>query len=187
MLIKKLKDIANISTGYTFRSKIEPNDDGNYFVIQSRDLTDSFVLSDEGLIKTLVKSVSQASLVKNDDIILSSRGKYKAAILTVNQPTVASSSVFLIRIKDKKEILPEYLGIYLNSYQAQLQLEKLTTNSYIKSLPKSNLKELKIKIPDLRKQEQIISLYQNISQQKELLGQKIDLLSSISQNSFLYI
>lgn len=181
----KLSEIANIVTGYTFRSALVPDVNGNYQVIQAKDIGAGFVFEDENLTKIMADKLPENSMVQNGDVVLSSRGRYRAAVVKVKAPTIASSSVFVLRV-NKKIVSPEYLSIFLNSPSGQSQLEKLSSGNYIKSIPKSNLGNLVIDVPSTEKQTKVSRLYKNITRQQELLDKKISILSTISESSLLH-
>lgn len=182
----KLSEITEISTGYTFRSAIKPSIHGNFGVIQAKDVTNDLEITRDNLIKTNLDNVSLNAIVKNNDVILTSRGRFKAAVVNSHEPMIASSSVFIIRVKIQ-EIDPRYLAIYLNSFQGQVQISKLISGSYIKSIPKFNLSNLNIPAPSVLEQKNIIKLFQNINHQQKLLKRKIEIISNISQNSLIKI
>ena len=57
------------------------------------------------------------------------------------------ASGFLINIKTKKEINPYYIVSYLNSEYGQMQLERISSGSILKSIRSSDLKKIKIILP----------------------------------------
>lgn len=182
----KLSEIANIVTGYTFRSAIVPDINGNYQVIQAKDVGVGLVFGGDNLTKIMADKLPENTMIQNGDVVLSSRGRYRAAVVKVKVPTIASSSVFVLRV-NKNLVSPEYLSIFLNSPSGQSQLEKLSSGNYIKSIPKSNLVNLVIDIPSTEKQKKVSRLYENITRQQELLDKKISLLSTLSESSLLHV
>lgn len=182
----RLSQIAEIITGYTFRSAISDTSDGNYKVIQAKDISDEIEINDSNLTKINLEKFNTSALTKRDDILLTSRGRYQAAVITSSTPIIASSSVFIIRVNEQI-VNPYFLAIFINSPIAQVQLEKLTSGNYIKSIPKFNLKNLIVQIPLLAVQEKIVNLNKNIKHQQSLLKRKIDLFSNLSDNSLIKI
>jgi len=182
----KLSEIANIVTGYTFRSAIIPDIKGNYHVIQAKDVGVGMVFGGDNLTKIMADKLPESTMVQSGDVVLSSRGRYRAAVVKVATPTIASSSVFVLRVK-KDLVRPEYLSIFLNSPSGQAQLEKLSSGNYIKSIPKSSLGNLIIDTPPQEKQIKVSQLYESIVKQQELLNKKISILSTISESSLLHV
>jgi restriction endonuclease S subunit len=186
MLNKKLSDIVEIITGYSFRTAIENSKNGKYRVIQAKDISDGLEIDDSNLMKVNLEKFNTNALTKKNDILLTSRGRYQSAIFTSSNSVIASSSVFIIRVINQN-VDPHYLSIFLNSRHGQIQLEKLTSGNYIKSIPKANLGNLIIQVPTLSLQTKIVSLSKNIINQQKLLKRKIDLISNISENSLIKI
>lgn len=182
----ELNQIAEIITGYTFRTAIENSIDGNYKVIQAKDVSDDLEVDDSNLTKINLEKFNTNALTKKNDILLTSRGRYQAAIFTSSNQTIASSSIFIIRVTNQK-INPHYLAIFLNSRHGQIQLEKNTSGNYIKSIPKFNLENLIIQVPSINEQIKIINLYKNIKNQQRLLKRKMEIISNISENSLIKI
>ncbi len=182
----KLNEIANIVTGYTFRSAIIPDISGNYQVIQAKDVGVGLVFGGDNLTKIMADKLPESTMVQSGDVVLSSRGRYRAAVVKVVSPTIASSSVFVLRV-NKDLVSPEYLSIFLNSPSGQAQLEKLSSGNYIKSIPKSSLGNLVIDTPPQEKQVKVSRLYESIVKQQELLNKKISILSTISESSLLHV
>jgi len=186
MTSHKLGDLAEIISGFTFRSAIEAVSWGNYRVVQSKDITGNLEISGNDLAKIDIKKNNPSAVIGDNDVVLASRGKYKAAIINSSEPVIASSSVFIIR-PFKKSIKSSFLALYLNSPSGQSQLEKLSSGNYIKSVPKFNLIKLEIPIPEIDVQEKIIDLYSNINNQRKLLNRKIKIISNISSVSLINI
>jgi len=182
----KLSEITEIITGYTFRSAIEPSIHGNYRVIQAKDITNDLEITGDNLTKTNLDKASINTIINNNDVILTSRGRFKAAVVNSHEPMIASSSVYILRVKNQ-EIDAHYLAIYLNSFQGQTQISKLISGNYIKSIPKFNLTSLNIPVPSVLEQKNIVKLCQNINHQQKLLKRKIEVISNISQNSLIKI
>ena len=58
-MIRKLKDISEISTGVTFRARLEQAADGNVSVIQMKDLGDDNTVRLTDLTKSKIESPKQ--------------------------------------------------------------------------------------------------------------------------------
>lgn len=177
----KLTEIAEIISGYTFRSAIKNADFGNYKVIQAQDIANDLEVNPANLSKTNLEKFNANALIKKNDIILTSKGRHKAAIVTSLEPMIASSSVFIVRIKDQK-VDPYYLAIFLNSLQGQAALEKVTSGNYIKFISKAHLQNLVVQVPTLAEQKKITNLNRNVNQQQYLLKKKAKILNNIFEN-----
>ncbi len=175
---QKLKNIAHISMGYSFRQKIEHQDDGNLWVITAKDIKDKFYLYSQDLLK-INHTLKNQQLIKKGDVLLSSRGKFKAATLMVEQKMIAASSVYVFKV-DKQIILSEFLVIWLNSNLGQVQINKNTTGATVKTITKGELENIKIRVPSLEKQQLLVDLYET----KEKLNNKLKIKAEKVENIF---
>jgi restriction endonuclease S subunit len=179
---QRIKNISDVFTGYTFRTALKDDKNGTMAVIQARDVfSDNLYIDYPSLTKIDFQTTRSNSLVKKNDVLISARGNFKASVFTEdNKNIIASSSSYIIRLKDKK-ILAEYLAIYLNSIIGQKEISKNLSGGTIKTILRKNLEEIEIKIFDLKKQKQIINLYQANKKIQNLLSRKKEILDSISE------
>lgn len=170
--MKHLSEIADIRSGYTFRSSLSDFAHGDTNVIQAKDITKL-----ESAIFPRVHMAKAERCLRYGDVLLSVKGGFKAEVFYLKKQSVASSSIIVIR--PHKGILPEYLSLYLNSISGQNTLKNIATGAAIKTLTISELSNLIIPIPPDTKQRQLIDISQNIKRQQELIARKNKLLNSI--------
>lgn len=83
----------------------------------------------------------------------------KTALFDINGEYFCSNHITRIFV-NKKKILPEFLWIVLNSYQRQNIFYKICTNWNNQSgINNQVLKDLRIPVPDLNKQHQIVDIF----------------------------
>ena len=125
----KLKDIALVQMGLSFRSRIEPDVDGDVAVIQMRDLTED-KLNYGNLMTININDINERHLVKYKDLVFRSRGKTTTATIIDKEPgrTVVSAPLFLIRTTSQK-VLPEYLYWFINQSSSQAFLHSRATGN----------------------------------------------------------
>ncbi|MCS2900563.1 restriction endonuclease subunit S [Bacteroides thetaiotaomicron] len=112
--------------------------------------------------------------LKEGDLLFSAKGANNFCTIfhTQKYNAVASSSFLIIRIRDKKRILPDYLCWFFNR---QTTLQYLTSNAKGTSIPsisKSTVEELNIPILPVDKQEKIIAIAK-LQKTEERLYKKI--------------
>jgi len=188
----KLGDIASTIAGFAFRGAITPDTNGDVLVFQAKDLArGAFVTDVHGLTPISSTLAGRAEYLKNNDVLLIARGMKAGAFRSTvfksgASNVIASASVHIIRVSSS-DVLPEYLSHYLNSKDGQDALSQIVTGSYIGALPRRSLEQLKIPIPDLRKQKTIVDLYQNMQMQQKILDRKNELKQQIIEATFTNI
>lgn len=188
--LKKLSQIAEINSGHSFRSAINDEEEGDLYIIQAKNIKKNGKISDlKGLLKINSEELSTDLRLRHNDILLVARGygqgSYRSAIYEdLGIPAVATSSVYVIRVNDPI-ILPEYLVFYLNSKKGQLEIQKiLTGGSLVKMLLVKDLVNLKIPIPAIKKQRNIVNLSKNFYQYEKLVKRKKELMKQIIETQY---
>lgn len=181
MQTKKLKEITEIISGYTFRTAVKNSPKGNTFVLFAKDIALDGTINTFELTSSNLPLLKTSSFTLNKDIILSSRGSFRAGILHDNRKNIiAASSVYILRIKTSK-ILPEFILTLLNSKIGQNSLQKIVTGTTIKTILKKDLEELEIPIPKIQDQQTIIQIEKNWKNRENLLNKKISINQKISE------
>lgn len=164
----KLKDFAEILSGYPFRSRIEYTPDGDVSVIQIGDLD---MLVHEKLMRVRGIVPKHHYFVRQGDVLLVARGiQHRAVWISRHLPkTIAVSNFFIIRTY-QEEVLPAYLAWYLNSKPAQYFLQRHRMGSNILSLQKRDLEYLEVSVPPVGIQERIGHVYSLMLREKVLVA-----------------
>ena len=118
--------------------------------------------------------------IEVDDILFNNTNSQelvgKTAILKENKELTFSNHITIIRVR-KEAILPDYLWIILNMYQRNRIFYSICTNWNNQSgIGLEVLKKLKIPLPPLEIQQQIVDLYEKAyteKQQKEAEAQRL--------------
>lgn len=178
---KILKNLITIISGYTFRIALQQDDVGNVFVLQTKNIKDNDINIDKNdLIKIFSKTTDANYFVKKNDVVISSRGNFKAGFINFEDKTIASSSLYILRINNIDEILPEYLVVYLNSDFFQKLIKEASTGGVINTILKKDLENLEIILPNIKTQKDIINIYKNNQKYKNLLNKKIEIFNKTS-------
>ncbi len=186
---KKLREIAEISSGYAFRGSIENDPIGDILVLQAKNISANQNLADTSeLVPISEKTLRAPYFLERNDIVLVSRGagagSFRAAMFVSNASNVMpSSSLYVIRVKDVT-VLPKYLCFYLNSPEGQKELSLIVTGATIQSILVSNLQNLQIPIPPAQTQKSIIALHENIFSQERILKRKQEIQRTIVNSTF---
>ena len=166
----KLKDIALVQMGLSFRSRIEPDADGNVAVIQMRDLTEDNKLDCRNLTTVNINDLNDHHLVKCKDLVFRSRGKTTTAAIIDQEPgrAVVAAPLFIIRAISEK-LLPEYLYWFINLSSSQAFLHSRATGTAMTVIGKSAIDALEIPLPNRETQERIVALADLLNKEQRLM------------------
>ena len=123
-------------------------------------------------------SMFQNHLSENDNMrTLSDQNKINDTEKKTNQPAVASTSFFVIRMQQdfSNKILPEFLVWLINHPTTQKLLKGKAIGSSIVSISKTVLEELEISIPNIETQKVILKIT-NLRNTEIKLKKQIDSL-----------
>lgn len=117
-------------------------------------------------------NITDKHLLRHGDVLFAAKGtkNFAAWYESKNQPAVASTSFFVIRLTEKN-ILPEFLVWFINHPTTQKFLKGKAIGTSIVSISKSVLEELEISIPDLQTQKAILQITQLRNTEKILMRQ----------------
>lgn len=183
-----LKEIADIRTGYSFRTKIQPDFTGNTLVVQLKELSEKNTIDVSTAVKIDMSDISENYLLQKGDLVFRSRGMDStAAIMNMDADNVILSAPFQrIRISRPLEIISEYLLWYINSKEAQTYFTANKTGTSVSMISTAVLAELPVVVPSLEIQKQIIEIntlaLKEIELQEELIKKKKLLTETVLLN-----
>lgn len=175
---QEIKNIADIISGYSFRASVSDYPLGDTFLLQSGNIQEDMTLELKKDFKLDFKELKTKAFTKRNDILLGSKGNPSVGYVETDDKILVSSSIYILRVNDQT-VLPKYLAVYLDSTKGRKELNKITLGGYIKGISKTNLEELKIPIPSVEIQKNVISLYENIAKQKGFLERKTKINNEI--------
>jgi len=163
-----LNHITTIQTGIFAK----PVQKGEIVYLQLKYFDENGNLTDILYPDLNTNSKTDRHLLKKGDVLFAAKGTKNFAAWYENDeiPAVASTSFFVIRLKEKN-ILPGYLTWFLNHPGTQLLLKAQATGTSIASISKTVLSELEIPIPAIRKQQLILNIYKLKNKEKKLKQQ----------------
>ena len=163
-----LQQLAEIRGGYSFRTGIVHDLNGDVGVLQIKDITGGVAFHEDALPRANLASLGSTPLLKSGDIVLPARGEhYDAQVLNPKGPLIASSQLFVLQTSSA-HVLQDYLGWYLNQTDARNFILKNRVGSSIPMLNITTLGELPVPVPDLDTQRRIVAL-QNLWQRERSL------------------
>lgn len=191
----KLKEIADISTGFSFRSKIKHNPEGDTKVIQMSDVDKYRGITIEKLqwISDFDPRSERYFLDAGDVIMVSKGYNMNAFVVPQGLGKVVTVNSFLVMKPKNILVLPEYLAWLLNSKRTQHFFKAMAAGTNVPNLSIQALETLDVHLPPMEEQHNIaeldilkrreVYLHHEIATKKELLvdellQRKADKLSS---------
>lgn len=165
---KRLKDIADFRAGYLFRGKVSPDPKGTVYVVQIKDVDAERRINVAGLDRVTIDK-PEHHLVQPGDVLFLSRGHrlYGTVIPQVKPITIATGYFFILRPK-AATMLPEYLAWSLNQPDFQESLKPFHRGSHTPMVSRADVEDLKIQVPSLEVQRQVLSLNEMLDRERRL-------------------
>ena len=160
-----IKDITHIQTGLFAK----PSGIGELVYLQSKHFDEYGQIHAVLHPDLIAEGVSEKHLLKEGDVLFAAKGTKNFAAVFENhqEPSVASTSFFVIRPTDKK-LLPQYLAWVLNSHSTQTLLKGQAIGTSIPSISKQVLENLEITVPGIEIQQAILQITKLRNQEKSL-------------------
>lgn len=177
-----IKDITHIQTGLFAK----PSGIGELVYLQSKHFDEYGQLHAVLHPDLVADGISEKHLLKDGDVLFAAKGtkNFAAVFENHNEPSVASTSFFVIRPTDKK-LLPQYLAWVLNSHSTQTLLKGQAIGTSIPSISKQVLENLEIAVPSIETQKAILQITELRNKEKSL-KQEIEVLRDKFLNQQLF-
>ncbi len=156
----KIKKVATVQMGYSFRSRLEAVDGGGVSVIQMKDLLDDNTVDCNGLMKIDMEAVKEHHLARKGDLVFRSRGHTATSAVLLDDPgkAVVAAPLLRIRVTKPDKVLPEYLNWYISQRDAQIFLTSRAKGTVQKMISKQAIEDLEVALPSLEKQKAIVEV-----------------------------
>lgn len=160
-----IKDITHIQTGLFAK----PVGIGELVYLQSKHFDEYGQLHSVLHPDLVAEGISERHLLKDGDVLFAAKGtkNFAAVFENHNEPSVASTSFFVIRPTDNK-LLPQYLAWILNSQATQTLLKGQAIGTSIPSISKQVLENLEIAVPSTEAQKAILQITKLRNKEKSL-------------------
>lgn len=167
-----IKNITNIQTGLFAKPSVV----GEVVYLQSKHFDEYGQLLSTLQPDLMAKGISEKHLLKDGDVLFAAKGtkNFAAVFENHNEPSVASTSFFVLRPTDKK-VLPDYLAWFLNSHSTQTLLKSQAIGTSIPSISKQVLENLEIAVPSIEIQKAILQITK-LRKKEKALKQQIETL-----------
>jgi restriction endonuclease S subunit len=165
--------LDSISSGFSFRTKIENDANGDLLVIQMKDLVDGYTAIGSNLTKVSSELVGRNYNLEKGDVLFIAKGSNNYSLeFNLNLHNVIASSAFFVLRPDTAAILPGYLAWYLNQTDAQRYMKQNTAGTYIPNINIGTVENMSIEIPSMEIQRKIVAIDQ-LGRRERLLYEEI--------------
>jgi len=167
----KIKKLATVQMGYSFRSRLEVSEGGGVAVIQMKDLLDDNTVGCDDLVRINMEAMKEHHLAHRGDLVFRSRGHVTTAAVLLEDPgkAVVAAPLLRIRVTKPDTILPEYLNWYISQRDAQIFLTSRAKGTVQKMISKQAIEDLEVALPSLEKQKNIVDLATLSAREQTLL------------------
>jgi len=170
-----LRYSAAIQTGLFAK----PIAEGDIVYLQAKDFDENGNLRSSLHPEIKADYITDKHLLRSGDILFAAKGtkNFAAVFENHNEPAVASTSFFVIRLT-QKNILPHFLVWFLNHPSTQKLLKGQAIGTSIVSISKAVLEQIEVPVPDIKTQRAILQIAQlrieerKLKQQVEVLREK---------------
>lgn len=173
-----LGQVADIRSGYVFRSGMEHDPDGNVRVVGMKDLRIDADVDWRDVTRIHSKLDLTDYLLRNEDILFTVRGTrfYGVFVNGIDGQTIASHHLFHIRVRDRDIVRPAFLAWWMNRAEAQrYYAEHAMGQTALRGLRRPDMMNLPLHLPAMVKQDEIIRIV-------DCLRQEIGLFEASIQN-----
>jgi hypothetical protein len=155
----RLRDVAEITTGYPFRGKVYPEEGGDVVVVQIKDIdAESGLTADRALQLRGEGGKYDRYLLAAGDVLFQSRGsRHPAALVDTTIRGIAALGLHVLK-PNRRRIRPEFLVWYLNHPNAQAEIKDIAKGSYVPFVSKAALGELRLPVPPMQTQDRIVAI-----------------------------
>ena len=185
-----LASLAHIVLGHSFRTRLQPRENGSCAVAQLADL-EGATLNTASLLRIEPDNPPpRHAYLREGDVLLRTRGQPKA-VLVASPPkiyTVVAAPLLILRPRTfatqksfgslpptTPGLYPPYLQWFLNHPQTVASLSAMHTGSRGSILRKSVVESLTIPLPPWRVQEQIVEISRQLEEEQQTIQRMLAL------------
>lgn len=124
---------------------------------------------------------TEENRIKAGDVLVTLRGTDLRAALVDDKSSGAVISSNIVALRFKETILPEIVVAWFNSLHGQQALNARSGGSTIQGMKISEMMEIRIPVPPLEIQREIVDFYETIQEHRRILKREEELLESVEQ------
>jgi len=186
--LKSILQGEGISSGYSFRGKIENDPNGVLKVIQLKDLINEYTTIGEECYKVSTEGIKEKYILKNGDILFISKGQNNNAVTFSTDNSqglhIASSALFVIEV-NRNKANPNYVSWYINQPPVQNYIKQNLTGTYTPTVNRKVVENIPIQLPSLEEQAKMAALGVLAIQEKTLHTKILEYREILINNQLL--
>jgi hypothetical protein len=165
----ELKSVAELSSGYPFRSAVRPEPGGDIAVVQLYDLASPDISLSESVARVSnFEGKYQRYLLRVGDVLFQARGSvHRAAVVLLNTPAISSPGLHVLRPRTNL-ILSDYLAWCVNHPRIQAAIATVAQGTHAPFVSKQSLGALQIPMPPLAVQHRIAEVSRLRDRERQL-------------------
>jgi|SRR5579863_6092149 len=159
-MMTPLGTVAEVSTGYPFRKKVETEEGGDIVLVQIKDLGGAEGVKVSGsVVLRNHQGKYERYLLRTGDLLFQSRGlRYPIAMVGPGIRGIAAAGLHVIRPIPGRVLAP-YLAWWLSHPKSQVKIrDDLARGTYIPFVSKRDLEGFLVPVPSLEVQRRIVEV-----------------------------
>ncbi|MGE5109765.1 MAG: restriction endonuclease subunit S [Acidobacteriaceae bacterium] len=166
---RRLKEVAELRTGFSFRGRIERDPTGDANVLQMKDFDGNRRIVPETMTKVSRHEVDERQFLRVGDVVFQSRGQtnFAAVVPQHMPPAILAAPMILIRCQEST-FDANFAAWVLNEASERGDLAALAAGTSVKIISKSSLENFEVPVPPLQVQREIATIAQLAKQEQEL-------------------
>lgn len=188
----KLKDIATIRAGRTFKGGVQESESGTLSVVQLSDLSDDMSVNWPRVLKVVPDAKYAINYLKPKDLLVVARGPHKRVILLDDETpkyAVPTQHFLFLSLKNIELSLPEFVYYYLSSSPIQQWMNNQSSGSTQSTLTKDLLENLPFPDVSIEQQKDILSCVDSVKKEinlhEQLIAGRMAQLDDIATRLFI--
>lgn len=160
----RLKDIADVYSGSTYRRYLEPGNGNFKRIIVQKSIQKGEKITD--LVEEEISlKINDRYLSRKGDILMKTPSP-NDAVFVEEDGLIIGDRIAIIRLKEGYD--PSFITHYLNNVHIKKQLNRVTTQEVIPQVTIEEIKELELRIPDYEIQKDYGNLLDSIDKKINL-------------------
>lgn len=179
MTIGDIKGLTFVGGQITSRIEANPKKDelsrGKVMVIPPKAIQNGEIAHAELYELEYKTEIDEKKLTQAGDIVVKLSTPYDVAYITEEDAGLLITSFCIIIRNRGKEVSSEFLTAFMNSGVYRRQVLSKVSGATVPMLTMGKIKEVRIKVLDVDKQEQVAEYYKIVSEKEKVLTQIIEL------------